>query len=130
MTRLVAVVVAATVLLAPLPIMAEEPDVVPIMLGQPAPWSGLIVKEKRFATMLKLQLDVEELRAQLQIRERLFDGATKAMQDQLAKAQVDLNRRAQPDPWYKSHWFLWCLGFVLGIGAAVGAFYGASQLSK
>ena len=130
MRRAVVLLAAAAVLLAPLPLMAEEPDVVPMAQGQPAPWSGLLVREGRFSAMLKLQLDVEELRVKLQVRERLFDSSVKALQDQLAKAQADLNQRAQPEPWYKSRWLVWCVGLVVGMAVAVGAFYGAAQLGK
>ena len=61
--RWLAIFVILALLIAPLPVFADEPDVAPIMKGQVAPWSGLIVKEGRFASMLKLQLDVEELGA-------------------------------------------------------------------
>ena len=130
MKQAVAVAVAVSVFCTPLPLLAEEPDVVPMSAGQQAPWSGLLVREARFSTMLKLQLDVEELRAKLQIREQLFDSSVKVLQDQLSKAQADLNRGAQPEPWYKSRWLVWCVGLAVGMGVAIGAFYGAAQLGK
>ena len=121
---------ALAVLLAPLPVLGQTPDVVPMELGTPAPWAGLLVKEARFTKFLKLQIEVEELTLKLQIRDRLYGEATTALQAQLSKAQEDLNKKSQPDPWYKSHWFIWCVGLVIGMGVAVGAFYGAAQLGK
>ena len=126
--RALATLFAFAIFMAPLPLTAQEIEVVPMSAGQPAPWSGLLVKEGRFAKMLRLQIDVEELTVRLQIKERLFGEAVAALQGQLAKAQVDLNRRAQPDPWYKSHWFIFVLGVVTGVGLAIGAVYGAAQL--
>lgn len=126
--RVSAIFVILALLITPLPLLADEPDVAPIMKGQVAPWSGLLVKEGRFASMLKLQLDIEELTAKMKISEKLFDSSVKILQTQLAKAQEDLNKRAQPEPWYKSRWFVWCVGLVLGMGVAIGAFYGAAQL--
>jgi hypothetical protein len=48
--------------------------------------------------------------------------------DALAKAQSELNKRVTPEPWYKSHWMLFCLGIFVGMGATIGAVVGASHL--
>lgn len=128
MTRCLVLLLSLAIIIAPIPVFAaDEPDTAPLMVGKPAPWSGVLVREGRFAKMLKLQVDVEELTVKLQIREKLFNEAVSILQKQLANAQIELNKRAAPDPWYKSHWFIFCLGAVIGAGLVIGAVLGAAQ---
>lgn len=109
---------------------AEEVDVAPLMKGLPAPWSGLLVKEGRFVKMLRLQIDLDEMNYKLQRREQMHQEMSAIYKDSLAKAQAELNKRVKPEPWYKSHWLLFCLGIVVGMGATIGAVVGATHLNS
>jgi hypothetical protein len=129
MRKATAIVLTLTVMfLTVSPCRADEPEVAPLMKGEPAPWNGLIVREGRFSKMLRLQVDLDEMSYKLQVREKLYQDMTNIYKGALDKAQAELNKRVKPEPWYKSHWLLFCIGVFVGMGATIGAVVGAAQL--
>ena len=98
-------------------------DVVPVKEGDPAPFSGLLVKEARFTKMLEAELSVEELSGKLKIQEGLTSKLELIYSTKLEEA-------VKPLPWYQGPEFNKWLGFFLGVAVTSLAIWGGSELVK
>lgn len=104
---------------SPEPAGDKPADVIPLLKGNPAPHSGLLVLEGRFTLMLKAEQRVKTVDGELEIERKLRD-------DLEALYTRKLEEATKPDPWYKSGWIY----FGLGVLVTVGAIYGGAQLVK
>lgn len=94
-----------------------EPPVTPVTKDAPAPFTGLVVPEGRFAELLQAEVDVEELTGKLEIQERLLSNVEKVYDQRLEAA-------TRPQKWYETPAFNRWLGFGIGVvvtGLAVWA---------
>lgn len=103
------------------PTFAE--DVVPLQSGEMTPYSGLLVKEARFATFLNSEILVEDLTGRLSIQTRLTENLEKLYVGRLEEA-------VQKPRWYESPSFNRWLGFGIGVVVSALAVYGGSKLVK
>jgi hypothetical protein len=86
-------------------------EVIPILVGQQAPSSGLLVPELRFRNFLNQGLDLEACTLRLKVRDEL-----------LAESQGWWDRNKAPS--------MFVVGFALGLASTVLAILGARELSK
>lgn len=115
------VVVCAILYSAPASVMADD-DVVPLMAGTPAPFSGLLYPESAAAQSVSDAIELEHLefkieRLDLYIKEQ--DGIYKKALDEAANQS-----------WYQSPELNRWVGIVLGVGLALGIVAGVSAVRK
>jgi hypothetical protein len=103
--------------------------VVPLMKGKPAPFSGLLVPEKRFTQDLYRKVEVNECKHKLKLRDNTHADQTQVWKGALNLCQQDLNKRAQPTPWYKSVKFWLPVGLIVGLAGGIFIYHGASELA-
>jgi len=99
----------------------REPQVVVLKAGDPAPFDGFLVPEARFTKYLELDLKVMDLEGQLKIQTKLTADLDLYYNKQMEKL-------AEPIPWYQGPEFNRWLGFFIGVGVTVLAIYGAHEL--
>jgi len=114
-------VLVVLMLLFTSPVFAE--DVTPMLSGEIAPHSGLLVDEVRFATLLSSEIEVENLTGKLSIQTRLTDNMERLYLKRLEEAVREI-------PWYEAPSFNRWLGFGIGVTVSVLAVYGGSKLMK
>lgn len=90
---------------------------------QPAPFSGVLVREARFAEYLQLQLRMEELEGRLEIQKNLVMEIEQIYSEKLETA-------TRPARWYESPGTNQVFGFLLGVTVAVAVFFGGAELAK
>lgn len=121
--------ISALILFALLsPIVAEAEDkngnkVVSLLKDQPAPFSGLLVPEVRFKKYLELEMENEDLRYQLRLKDKLLTTQEAIYTEQLQQAQ----KKAEGHIWERPEFNRW-LGFGLGVAITAFAIWGAGQL--
>lgn len=101
-----------------LPVKAEEPDAVPLIKDEPAPFEGILMPIERAARLYeRIQICEEELRLEQKSCENKMDIETKlrlaqekVLTDALEKARKDAERSWYEDP-----------VLMVGTGAGVGA---------
>jgi hypothetical protein len=98
----------------------DTPDMVPIMQGESAPFTGMLVMESRFIDYIKLQMRVDELEQRLEIQKRLTVNIENLYASRLQET-------AQQE-WYQTPEFNRWLGFGIGVLVTGLAVYGASRL--
>lgn len=92
-------------------VLADEKEIVPLLQGKQAPFSGLLVKEDRFGKMVLAEDENRELIVNVGIQSRLIDNQ--------AVYIGQLEGMVYPPKWYETQW----AAFVLGIVVAFGAVY-------
>ena len=111
----------------PAPIEAEkqilEPRIAPLMKGQCATFTGLLVPEKRYTKFLDAELRAADLRGKLEIEAKKHDALETMYQDKLKQA-------SEPLPWYKEPSFNRWLGLGIGVVITSLAIWGGSELAK
>lgn len=88
-------------------------DVVVLMAGQTASFSGVLVPEDRFEKYLRAEMEVESLRFRLNMELKAFAS----LEDMMLRRLEDATK---PTPWYERPSFNRWLGF--GIGVVVTGF--------
>lgn len=113
-SRMLSMVLCAS-LLAPGIARASEdaPTVTPVLKGEQAPHSGLLVSEETFIKYQKQQLDNAALKAMVKSREEAIRECEE--------------RAAAKKTWWEKHAFE--IGIVVG-AVAVGTAFGIRELSK
>jgi len=111
------------------PSQAVPVKVVPILKGSTAPFSGLLVPEARFVEDLHRKVDNDELKYKLKLRTSHHEEDAKVWQTGLKACQQDLNKRAEPTPWYKSVQFWLPVGLIVGLAGGIAIYHGASELA-
>ncbi len=94
-----------------------------VLKDQPAPFSGVVVKEGRFTEYLTLELKVEELEGRLEIQQNLVLNVEQVYSKKLEMA-------TRPEKWYESSGFSLVMGFLVGVSVTVAIFYGGAELAK
>ena len=97
-------------------------DVVSMKKDERAPHAGLLVKESRFTKLLEAEMDVEDLKGQLEIQRRLTSNL-ESMYTRRIEEAVNLK-------WYEKPSFNRWLGFGIGIIVTGLAVLGGAQLVK
>ena len=100
-----------------------EPRIAPLMKGQCAAFTGLLVPERRYTEFLDAELTAKDLRGKLDIEAKKHDALETMYQDKLKQA-------SEPTPWYKEPSFNRWLGFGIGVAVTALAIYGGSELAK
>ena len=123
--RIVLVLICAFAIIAFSPMArANEPaQVVPLEQEAPAPFTGLLVPEKRFTELLRAETRAQELEGQLLIQEKMAQALEAMYLDKLKQATA-------PVPWYKTPSFNRWLGFGLGMVCTGLATWGAIEFYK
>ena len=114
--------VTIVVLLA-LALPAWPAQVVPLEQKAPAPFTGLLVPEKRFTELLRAETRVQELEGQLSIQEKTAQALEAMYLDKLKQATA-------PVLWYEKPSFNRWLGFGLGMVCTGLATWGAIEFYK
>jgi len=99
----------------------EAQTVVPLEQNEAAPFTGMLVEEGRFTELTEAELDAEELRSKLKIKDRLLLDLESVYTEKLKAA-------TRPAPWYQSMEFQRWLGFALGVAVTAIVYFGSSQL--
>ncbi len=120
MRRVWVCAVVLAVLVA-LPGVATENEVQPIIAGDIAPVSGLLVEEARFTKFLEAEASVKELGQRLAIQVKYSDAAEKFYRAEIARAST---REWWEDP-SLNRW----VGFGIGIVATSLAVWGATKVT-
>lgn len=121
-----AAAIFALLVFAPALARADEPasqpaDTAPVVSGKPAPFSGVLVREKRFVKMLDAELQVPALQGKLALEQRFSAGL-----EDMYKAR--LKDAVAPEPFYKTQTFAYIVGFVGGALITAGAIYGGAKI--
>lgn len=103
--------------------VAAQDDHAALMKDQPAPFSGILVKEDRFSEYLTLELQIESLLGKLEIQENLVSNIERVY-------SIKLEAATRPERWYESANFHMIVGFIVGVGVTVAIFYGGAELAK
>jgi hypothetical protein len=115
MKKTFSIITAVAVFFAIFPAWAGD-NVQAIKKDDPAPFTGLVVKEKRFTELVEAELTATDLRVKLDIQERTSKGIEEVFERRLRQA-------TEPPPWYKTNEFNFWVGFTLGIVVAGAAVY-------
>lgn len=99
----------------------EVHPVVPLLIGETAPWSGLLVDETTFTGYLTLQLKIQELEGLVQIRTDLADQQRTIFENAIAEATV-----ADEESWWDRYGFT--VGIIVGVVTGVGLMFGGMAL--
>ena len=106
--------------------MADEvppPDAIPLLKGQVAPFSGVLLPSKILEDLLKAKADAERLNAELKAAQKELDLTVRLYENQIRKLTAELD----PGFWRQAETQRW-IGFSLGIIFTSGAVWGAGQL--
>lgn len=120
--RTLALILMALIALSPNAAVRAQ-EVAPLMKGQPAPFSGLLVTEGRFTSLLEMEIEASDLAGQLEIQKRLTSNLEVLYTRKLEAA-------VEEPAWYEKPSFNRWLGFGIGVAVTVLAVYGASQLKR
>lgn len=90
---------------------------------QPAPFSGMLVREGRFIEYLQLQFKVAEMEGRLNVQKNLVLEIERIYTEKLEQA-------TRPTRWYESPGTNRIFGFLLGVTVAVAVFFGGAELAK
>lgn len=103
------------------PTTPEQHPIVPLLQGEVAPWSGLLLDEATFTEYLTLDLKVRELEGVVQIRTELAEQQRTIFEEAIHEA-------AQPDEesWWDRYGFT--VGIVVGVVTGVGLMFGGMAL--
>lgn len=120
-----ALIIAYLVVVLSAPALAQDsapvtPDMIPIMIGEPAPFAGMLVMESKLIDYIKLEIRVVELEGNLRIQKRLTTNLENLYSERL--------KVAAKEEWYQTPEFNRWLGFAIGVLVTGLAVYGASQL--
>lgn len=100
---------------------AAPQKIVPQKAGETAPFTGLLVPEKRFIQLLDAELQAEKLKRQQNVDKKYILSLEEMYKAQLAKA-------TQPPKWYEkpsaNRWF----GFTIGVIVTALAVYGGVKI--
>ena len=107
-----ALIIAYLVVVLSAPAFAQDsvpvtPDMIPIMTGEPAPFTGMLVVESRFINYVKLEIRVVELEGNLRIQKRLTTNLENLYSERL--------KVAAKEEWYQTPEFNRWLGFAIGV---------------
>jgi hypothetical protein len=100
-----------------------EPRIAPLMKGQCADFTGLLVPEKRYTEFLDAEVTARDLRGKLDIEAKKHDALESMYQEKLKQA-------SEPLPWYKEPSFNRWLGLGIGVVVTSLAIWGGSELAK
>lgn len=97
------------------PVAAAEdmPGALPLEVGEPAPFDGVLLPEQMMLSYLRLQTDLVEANWRVEVRDR----ALEQLETDLAMAKT---RASKPRPGF------W-VGIVVGVGATVGLIWATSK---
>ncbi len=116
--RRICVAVLAALVASP----AVGAEVHPMIAGDSAPVSGLLIEEARYTKFLKAEQGVKELGQRLAFQVKYCEAS-----EGFYKAEI--KRVTQPVRWYQDSAFNRCVGFGLGIVATSLAVWGATKVT-
>jgi hypothetical protein len=94
---------------------SDDHPIVPLLLGETAPWSGLLVPENTFLGYLQLELKVKELQGILEIRTNLLDEQRNIYETAIRQSFSD-----GPSWWQENGFTVGIIGGLLfGVGLTV-----------
>jgi hypothetical protein len=93
----------------------------PVVKGQPAPFTGLLVPEARFVEMVNAEITVDELKGKLEIQVNL----THNLEEMYTRRMEEM---ASPPKWYQTGEFNFWVGFTTGVVVSGMAIYGAVRI--
>lgn len=120
---LAAIFILAAPASAPVVDETKVVDTAVVLEGKPAPFTGVVVREKRFVKLLNAELQVPALENRLAVEQRFSTSMEEMYKRKLEDA-------AKPPPWYQSPYFNLTIGIIVGGGIAAGAILGGAQLTK
>lgn len=144
LTRLVAVVLAATLTLGSRVALADTPcdAAVPLTQGTLAPCTGLLLPETQARQALigltvdlpKLHITLDKLQLEHSVRLESLQELIKVEKTRADSLKALLDEAVaipnQALAWYESPYFLVPVGIVVGSALTFGAVYAASELGK
>lgn len=106
------------------------PPVTELMVGQPAPYDGLLMGEERFLVYMNQEIRVDELTLTLETRERLLLKTTEELADARTADQTALAEAADAAApgWFTRNGFV--IGFVVGAIATGCLVWGAVEVLR
>ena len=102
---------------------ADEPDIVPVLKLKPAPFTGLLVPEKRFTQLLEAELKLDSTEQKLAAQVRFTDSLETMYKKKLEEA-------AAGPAWYETPSFNRWLGFTIGIVVTGLVVWGGTEIVK
>lgn len=106
-----------------LPILARAEDTVPVVAGEVAPFTGLLVPEDRFFELLQDEIDGEKSKDELELERKL----RKKVEEIYAEA---LKEADKPPKFYQTPRFNQCAGFTVGVVFTTGAIWAGTEIVK
>lgn len=97
--------------------------VVPVMEGEKAPFSGLLVPEDRFIQLMGMEIELVALKAKYEAQIRFSVNL-----EEMYKKQLEFALR--PIPWYQTPSVNRWLGWILGVAMTLAAVYGGTEVVK
>jgi hypothetical protein len=114
-------VITTIILIGLLPAWVRAQEVVPVQTGKPAPFTGLLVPEKRMVELLESEVRVEGMKRDLEIQIKYANSLDLMYTKQLEKAVA-------PEPWYQDHRFVAVVWFLFGVATTSLAVYGGVKI--
>lgn len=105
------------------PLVKAEPDIIPVLKGKKAPYTGLLVPEGRFSELLQAELELDSANRKLQVQIRFTDSLESMYKTKLQEAA------AEP-AFYEAPSFNRWLGFTIGIVVTGLVVWGGVEIVK
>lgn len=106
-----------------LPSLARAEDTIPLIEGEVAPFTGLLVSEDRFYELLQKEVDLEKTQVELRLERELRKKVEEIYTGALAEA-------TKPPPFYETPRFNLGAGFTVGVVVTVGAVWAGTEIVK
>ncbi len=100
----------------PIITLADDPQAVPLIAGEIAPFDGVLVTPERIQELIGAEIERDELKIRIQTQKRVHE------------IEISEYERALNLKWYQQPRFNQAVGFTLGIIVFGGAVWGAGQL--
>lgn len=102
---------------------AQQPEVAHVKSGAAAPFTGLLVPEKRFIELLQAEIDRDKLKVQVRLETKFSKDLEMLMTKKLKQA-------TEPEAWHQTASFNRWFGFTLGVVVTGLAIWGGTEVVK
>jgi hypothetical protein len=127
--KMLGMLLAVSILVQPILAHAQETppqgdrEIVPVMTGDAAPKSGLLVPELRFNELIQAEIDLGKTAKDLKAEQALSKSLERVYEKRLAEALKGV-------PWYEQPTYNRTVGFIAGVVVAGLAIYAGAKLAE
>lgn len=93
--------------------------VVPLLEGNPAPFSGILMPEEDFRLAIELDAAADRWRNEARAFERQLETERRLYEEFIGEQRARINELSEYDWWDENgNWFMLGLGLILGVGVS------------